>query len=138
MVSDTNKTSTTVVDVTFFIDTGCWSIVSLKRKREENKMKNIFYKIIKIVFLIIGGIIITILSIQIPIDGLKLSSDWWCGEPAGLPFAYIGVWRCKECAHPACVLNFDKLALILDIVFWSLTLFLFTKLLKALLRKKKI
>ena len=97
-------------------------------------------KILKIVLLLIGGTIITILFTPLfSISGLELT-DISC-RANGFPFAFSSMGsKCSSdlhCPLVACTLDFNILAFILDILFWFLILLFIAKLIIKLKRRKK-
>lgn len=98
-------------------------------------------KIVKLITFLIGGFIITMLAIRIPLDGPRVFGNLSCGYPSGLPFSFIGTWKYWPEGFPilGCALDFDLVALMLDIAFWAFLLYMsFNIIRKIILRFEKI
>ena len=103
-------------------------------------MKDLFYKAVRAVLLLAGSIVITFLSVRAPVDGLEISGSIGCGFPSGLPFAFIGTWKYHPEGFPIplCAVGYDSAALILDISFWLVALYLISYFIKNVIMRKSI
>ena len=109
-------------------------------------MKKIVYKAIKVIFLIISSIGITLASIRFSIKGWEISYVGG-GTPSGWPFAYKGICTSRFCPPTQWpfgpfghIIPYDNLIFWLDVIFWFLVLvfawFLYLKFLKVIKQKK--
>ncbi len=99
----------------------------------KEKVIDIVYKVIRFAVLLIGGFIVTILSLKIPFDGPEILDVINCGTPSGLPFSFVGTWKyLSRGPYPACVSGFDLVAFTLDIIFWVAVFYLTLLLLEKL------
>lgn len=90
-------------------------------------MKYLYISFKIILSLIVGFAIAMALTVWLPFGGLSLSSNiYWCGEPSGFPFAWIGIFKHSYGGGnpvPACATSGGLLlyiALSLNILFWAI------------------
>lgn len=101
----------------------------------KEKILNIVYNVIKFSALLLGGFVITKWVVfKVPFDGLELLGVGSCGFPSGLPFSFMGTWKHALGEGPlsACALGFDRLAFVLNIIFWAVPFYLILLLLEKL------
>lgn len=95
-------------------------------------------KILQIIAVPIVSLIITVLSVYLPINGIKIPDAIYCGPPAGLPFAFtLANWRlppdvgtCMAVLPAQAILS----ALVLDLIAYIITVIAILKLFKLVKR----
>lgn len=97
-------------------------------------MKEIIYKLIGSMFLLVGGFFLTFwVEINVPFDGPEILRSI-NGAPAGLPFSFGGSGKyLSPGSFPIGLPSFDPLALVLDIIFWATSLYFIWYLIKRFL-----
>ena len=95
-------------------------------------------KALQITGIFIGSLVITILTVYLPVNGIKIPEAIYCGPPAGLPFAFtIAKWKlppdvstCMAVLPPRAVLS----ALMLNLIIYIISVITILKVLKVFKR----
>lgn len=91
---------------------------------------------------IILGFFLTYWSVQWNINGISISSYIsWCGDPSGLPFAFVGTFKNwpNGLPLPTCTTSGGALltlSFIFDVIFWVIILLVTFVLMTYLYNKK--
>lgn len=91
-------------------------------------------RVVQAVTTFIGSLIITILTVYLPVNGIKIPEAIYCGPPAGLPFAFtIAKWRLPPDAG-TCMATLPARAtlsaLVLDLIVYLIIVIAVLKLFK--------
>ena len=92
-------------------------------------------KVFQIVAIFIGSLVITILTVYLPVNGIKIPDSVYCGPPAGLPFAFtLARWKLPpDVATCMAVLSARAAlsALLLDSIIYIISVIAILKILKV-------
>ncbi len=85
-------------------------------------MKTFRVILVNLLLLVLGAVITYLSADYVPVGGPDLQRVYFCGEPSGLPFSFIGTWkhwpRGPGFPLPACAGYVDYLAATIDVLFW--------------------
>lgn len=96
-------------------------------------------KIVTSAVIFIASVVVTNLTVYIPINGIKLPNATYCGPPAGLPFAFTtNIWRLPPntlTCQTMLPFRVVATAFMLDLIIWLIIVLFFSKLLVILRRR---